>query len=178
MHKCNCYPWYLTQIPRDNLTICDAFGMRCYKEFVLDAKKDDMFMTECLPACISTKYSSYLYGQRGSDSRSKTDPLRQNITTYFETGIDSIVNRLLINASVESYEKLGWSLISIININFEDPEATVVTKDAKVTFSDMLGTIGGTFGIFLGLSIVGLVDMFLEMYEWFQSMIKPIGRQH
>ena len=47
---------------------------------------------------------------------------------------------------------------SLVHINFDKPEAMVTTKDAKVTFADKLGSIGGTFGVFLGLSFVGILD--------------------
>ena len=69
---------------------------------------------------------------------------------------------------------------ALVHVNFEKPHGTVTTKDAKFTFSDMLGTIGGTFGVFLGLSFVGVLDFFLilrtwigEMYREFTSMVKP-----
>ena len=53
---------------------------------------------------------------------------------------------------------------SLVRINFGSPRATVITQDAKVTFADMVGSIGGTFGVFLGISFVSLVD---ELVEWF-----------
>ena len=56
---------------------------------------------------------------------------------------------------------------SMVQINFASPHATVMTQDAKVTFSDSLGTIGGTFGVFMGLSIVGLLD---KMIDWLQHI--------
>ena len=50
-------------------------------------------------------------------------------------------------------------MIAFLQVNFDDPQATVITKDAKVTAYSMLGSIGGTLGIFLGISFVGLIDM-------------------
>lgn len=64
-----------------------------------------------------------------------------------------------------------WSKISMINVNFNDPVAFVTTKDAKVTFADMLGTIRGTLGIFLGLSIVGLVNSSIKVFFKIKSTI-------
>ena len=62
--------------------------------------------------------------------------------------------------------------MSKIQVNFAEPYATVVTQDAKVTFADMLGTIGGTFGVFLGLSFVSLAD---EMVEIVQSIYSKLS---
>ena len=47
---------------------------------------------------------------------------------------------------------------SLVHVNFNKLEANKITKDAKVTFPDALGNIGGTFGVFLGLSFVGILD--------------------
>ena len=61
----------------------------------------------------------------------------------------------------QSFETYPYQ--SVLQINFAGPYATEITQDAKVTFADMVGSIGGTFGVFLGLSFVSLVD---EMADW------------
>ena len=60
---------------------------------------------------------------------------------------------------------------ALVHINFEDKYATVIMKDAKVTFPDMLGTIGGTFGVFLGASFVGILDNVIAFWRWMKSLI-------
>ena len=60
---------------------------------------------------------------------------------------------------------------SLVHVNFIDSEATLITKDAKVTFSDQLGTIGGTFGVFLGLSFVGILDFLIVCLQWMNELI-------
>ena len=47
-----------------------------------------------------------------------------------------------------------------------------MTKDAKVTFADKLGNIGGTFGVFLGLSFVGVLDFLILFSNWLKSLLK------
>ena len=64
---------------------------------------------------------------------------------------------------------------SLVQINFEDPEVTVITKDAKVTFADQLGSIGGTFGIFLGLSFLGLFEMLIEILQMAKEKTYLLG---
>jgi hypothetical protein len=171
INKCGCYPWYLLHLNDDNGTICEAFGMACYKNIVTNVQQDKEFMAECRPPCNSIKYLTYLNSQRDSNARSKVDLLRQNIYQYFMDDTIKILEHLHVNETLETYEEFRWSRLSIINVNFQDPMATVVIKDAKVTFADMLGTIGGTFGIFLGLSIVGLVDSTIEFYLKFKANI-------
>ena len=43
-------------------------------------------------------------------------------------------------------------------------------KDAKVTFADMLENIGGTLGVFIGLSFVGLLDFFIWIWDWVKGL--------
>ena len=44
---------------------------------------------------------------------------------------------------------------------------TVITKDAKVTLPDMVSNIGGTIGIFLGLSALSVLDLLIS---WFRKL--------
>ena len=40
--------------------------------------------------------------------------------------------------------------VAALHINFEDKISTFFTMDAKVTVPDMIGSIGGTLGVFIG----------------------------
>ena len=60
---------------------------------------------------------------------------------------------------------------SLVHVNFVKPKATVTIKDAKVTFADMLGNIGGTFGVFLGLSFVGVLDFIILVWGSFKQAV-------
>ena len=64
-------------------------------------------------------------------------------------------------------------MTTLIRINFDAPDATVVTKDSKYTTFDKISSIGGTFGIFIGLSIMGIIDFFLWLYE----IVKKISKR-
>ena len=58
---------------------------------------------------------------------------------------------------------------AMVEVNFDHQLATVTMKDAKVTFPDKVGNIGGTFGVFLGLSFVGILDILILMFNWFKN---------
>ena len=51
---------------------------------------------------------------------------------------------------------------SLLQIFFQSPQKTVITKDAKVTETDMVSNIGGTIGIFLGLSTISVLDKIID----------------
>ena len=55
---------------------------------------------------------------------------------------------------------------SLIHINFDEKEFWTVTKDAKITVPDMIGNIGGTLGVFIGFSFLGLLDTIVELFHY------------
>ena len=62
--------------------------------------------------------------------------------------------------------------MSLIHINFEESKVWTVTKDAKITVPDMIGNIGGTLGVFIGFSFLGLLDTLTEWMEYIQRKLK------
>ena len=55
---------------------------------------------------------------------------------------------------------------SLVHINFEATKVLTVTKDAKDTVTDMIGNIGGTLGVFIGFSFLGLLDNLIELFDY------------
>ena len=64
--------------------------------------------------------------------------------------------------------------MSIIHINFEGSKVWTVTKDAKITLPDMIGNIGGTLGVFIGFSFLGLLDTLIEWLEYLRTRISTM----
>jgi hypothetical protein len=61
--------------------------------------------------------------------------------------------------------------MAVISVNFAPGYATILTKDVKATFSDKLGTVGGTFGIFVGVSFLSLYEIFVDLFYFIQKKI-------
>ena len=72
----------------------------------------------------------------------------------------------------EDYIKLSGESFSLVHIFLDKPEMTVISKDAKVTLPDMISNIGGTVGIFLGLSTLSILDLLIE---WIQRAKKSMS---
>ena len=74
-------------------------------------------------------------------------------------------------SSETNFLKTSLSMFSNVHINFKSMEVTTVTKDVKVSVPDMIGTIGGTLGVFLGFSTLGMVqsllDLLRKLNQWF-----------
>ena len=73
----------------------------------------------------------------------------------------------------DNFLKPKMESMSLISINFDGPEVLTVTKDAKITLPDMIGNIGGTLGVFIGFSFLGLLDTLIEI---FQCLCKKIRK--
>jgi hypothetical protein len=66
---CQCYPWYLPQEKVGNLSICDAFGMKCFQK-TTESTNDSMF-SQCPDQCKVTKYYISLSNLRSTISGMK-----------------------------------------------------------------------------------------------------------
>ena len=53
---------------------------------------------------------------------------------------------------------------SLIHINFDEAEVWTMKKDAKATLANMIGNIGGTLGVFIGFSFVGLLKSMIDFF--------------
>ena len=140
---CNCIPWYLKN---DNITtpVCIDKEFICFEESMNNLQLQNQVLKKCLPTCSYIKYKSNVI---------KEEELDKNNLEYEEVQAD------VVGSILEGFDGEYWSYVQI---NFADPHATVITQDAKVTFADKIGSIGGTFGVFLGLSFVSLLDEILD----------------
>ena len=55
--------------------------------------------------------------------------------------------------------------IAKITIEIAEPTVTNVQRDIKVSLVDKIGTIGGTIGLFCGLSIISMVEIVYWIYK-------------
>mgnify|MGYP001267228987 FL=1 len=82
-----------------------------------------------------------------------------------------------VNQSVTSDSRTYYSealkFYSLIQINFKLPEMPLITKDAKCTMSNVIGNIGGTFGIFLGFSTLGFAQDLVQLLRQVKAFWRP-----
>ena len=69
----------------------------------------------------------------------------------------SITQKIYLEEALKGY--------TVVQVYFQDPQVTIITKDAKATVASMIGNIGGTLGIFLGLSTIGIIDQMIKMFK-------------
>ena len=75
----------------------------------------------------------------------------------------------LLDISVYKDIKEKMRRTSMVRINFDKKQFLTVTKDAKITVPDMIGNVGGTLGVFIGFSFLGLLDTIIEFYHYLKK---------
>ena len=62
----------------------------------------------------------------------------------------------------------------IAMVSVESPTSTVAksAREPRVTFMDQLGTIGGTLGLFTGMSLLSMIEIVFFLYAFFKSCLK------
>ena len=138
MDKCQCIPWYMTHLRKD-ADICTTNKAVCFEDQIKNGTND-----KCLPECSYVQYSASVLK---SEDMSLKELCIVDATYAFDN----------YNTLTEmQYSDLAEAH-TIVKVNFDDPKLLVITKDAKVTIPDMVGSIGGTFGVFIGKSYLILI---------------------
>ena len=150
IHQCQCVPWYMNN-QNYSAQVCTSNGFTCFELTINDKAIQEKMWDNCYPACTYTQYSLKV---------NKIEEFKPERMEYPEVKAD--VRGSLPN--IMTWD--GKPYFTLVKINFGSPRATVITQDAKVTFADMVGSIGGTFGVFLGISFVSLVDELVEWCVW------------
>ena len=66
----------------------------------------------------------------------------------------------------------------MIGIYIDTPAFDEVTKDVSSTFTDQLSTIGGTFGLLTGFSIISAVEILFFMTKFLVNFSKVIKKKN
>ena len=179
INTCQCIPWYMSHLNPD-MDICTTTKAICFEERIQNATN---FNDKCLPECSYVQYSA-------SVLKSEDMGLKELC----------IVNATYAFDNYNSLTEMKYSDLAeahtIVKVNFDDPKLLVITKDAKVTIPDMVGSIGGTFGVFIGksfqnwislrigfksffvgFSIVGFMDTFIEVANFIRRKISGSKKQ-
>ena len=137
LDKCKCIPWYMTYLKKDK-AICTRGKAVCFEDRIKNGTDD-----KCLPECSYVQYSASVLK---SEDLSLKELCIVNETYAFDN----------FNTLTEMQHSDLADTHTIVKVNFDDPKLLVITKDAKMTIPDMVGSIGGTFGVFIGKHLFNL----------------------
>ena len=162
---CQCSPWYLKI---NGTSGCISDKLKCFNNYITDQSNQSGDDQKCPKSCVYTEYSVSSKVDNLQDYGT-FDMIKDSYGDIFSAYVSESNPMLFADKTTwMQYEKI-MKRSALINVNFEKGHALVTTKDAKVTFADMLGTIGGTFGVFLGLSFVGILDFIILTFRFFKK---------
>ena len=196
MQHCRCIPWDMVRNDTEyDYELCDSGGNSCFwqKMQVKETMAKECF---CLSDCSNVKYthsttlkpynmvsqcnsgwfgidtlfsSTSIWSQRALVLSKILGPMT-NITdwTKYEKAILDDYAKTLCNAVIEDK--------AVLVIELEGSTFTKLKRSLRVTFTDKLGSIGGTLGLFLGFSLLAVVELIHWVFRIVLSFI-PIKNQ-
>ena len=190
---CACQPWYINDTNTDP---CDTLGTICYKESIENGTGNLDLQHSCDldKPCKHVKYNLDMLRELPmteccipKSRPSSWDSLARDTLLNFESYGDEFTNNLFKSERLFRY--LGdfhkrkdfltpkLERMSLIHINFEEANVFSVTKDAKITTADMIGNIGGTLGVFIGFSFLGLLETLIDMVQYLHQRRMSIKKK-
>lgn len=168
---CKCIPWYypneLTILP-----ICEMFGGHCFEEMMSEGPSYKDCKARCLPDCQETAYI-VIWSNSSINVRATCKPggfhyqyFENAITKHFAfeaykmlvegVPIDDIKTSFTNGSICQNYVTTYGALVTI-----ESPSTRIISthRDRRVYFTTKIGTIGGTLGLFVGMSIVSFYEL-------------------
>ena len=162
---CHCFPWFIAGY--DNQSVCMGDQLKCFNDLMINTKINSSI---CPKPCVSEEHSIT------SEIIEVNMETKERIKSYYGPDLKNYLSEA-IEMFYPELDMLSnptklMSRTAIVQINFMKSRVNYILKDAKVTFADMLGNIGGTFGVFLGLSIVGILDFLIIIWSWVNQIIR------
>ena len=159
--KCKCLPILMGGLANvSNNVECSI----CFRSTIQEAQAD-LNQTTCPSFCQSREFLPTMTVQPWDDP---TENGQDDLVTILNDNtlhlyLDKVEDPNLVDPIDNSaYLKRISQSYSLLQIFFQSPQKTVITKDAKVTETDMVSNIGGTIGIFLGLSTISVLDKIID----------------
>lgn len=142
----NCVPIYVKQHGLyEDIKVCSILIESLIEDHLAALASMETLCTHCKPSCKNSEFQVEMVNYGHS-----SDELKK----YF-------------NESTQSYDYL--SRISIMNIYYKDMIVEVQNEEFEFSFLDLITSIGGYIGLFLGGSIVSII----EIIGFIISLIMP-----
>ena len=182
---CKCMPWFYTNNFTDT-PICNSFSGYCFEHFISNETNykqcPNLCKEDCrgIPMTVVTNYvpiNAVDLCKEGSFFKKQlTRSYRQHFA--FEnyktlvTGDGQIPD---LQDSMANGSLCLWFIEKFVGmVSVESPTNTVTksAREPRVTFIDQLGTIGGTLGLFTGMSVLSMIEVAFFLVTFFRSCFK------
>lgn len=149
---CGCVMHFMPRATEDTV-ICERSEYACYEKIKLkiDSSKED-YLCECLPGCSEINYKISLSSAKiGNGSFAISDHELGKMDSNFVHENIALIHLFLMHSSFRSF-----------------------TKEELMGFTDFLSNTGGLLGLFMGFSVISLIEImyFLTCYPFFRQKLK------
>ena len=181
---CKCLPWYyaneFTEWP-----ICELFGGYCFDMIMSDNTYYKQCIGKCMRDCEETVFMVL-----PSSVPLDLEKLCYNkgfIVQHFEKNFNKhfafkqyqiLVDGGSISDLVTSFTNgslcMDYTTNYISFIRAESPISKILytKKDRRIYFYDQLGTFGGTFGLFMGVSVISMFEVSFLIFHIGMAILK------
>lgn len=177
MSICNCIPWYYPN-DFDKWPICEMFGGFCFDVIMTETIYYKKCPSHCLVECKETAFSVYtsisplnldsvchmgsFHHQHFEQAFSKHFAF-YSYKSLFESGsLQDLEKRLANGSFCQEYVQNYVTYVSV-----QSPTTGVIRSedDQRVSFYDKLGIVGGTMGLFLGMSLLSFFEFLFLIFD-------------
>ena len=156
MNQCDCYDGSIGFFDRDQHPCTNSNETSCQIEIYLtffNMGYEKLCANQCPLECHSTSYSSTAsYSVFPTMAYAYSLIKDKSFLSRFE------------NSTNVNYETIKQNILSV-NIYFDRLESTTIQEGKQTEFVDLVAGIGGTLGLFLGVSVLSLFEVVEVLLE-------------
>ena len=203
--KCGCAPWNYPFFDDDKGGLCSPLGAVCYEDAMSFLSKNLTFEDcGCPKSCNHVQYDFEVTRTETSEFHYETGqpPIANNgsipssfllsgkFKEYFRDPsynfFDGTVSFFKFdlwkdrNAWAESFSTLNKRHVGDmfgINFYFKVPTVLTIKQKRRFTFADVISAVGGTLGLFMGVSIIGVTEILVEFVSAMNAIVRPVKKE-
>ena len=141
---CGCV--YINRSSTTNTPNCNITKACClwkqYRKFIPSEQ-------QCPPPCDYT-----VYNIKPSYSQFPSNELANYLAQFYDTSADDVQSNMLS-----------------INVYFEEIETTTMNTVYAYTFANLLADMGGLMGLFIGASVISLLEVGMLVFDFLKSLV-------
>ena len=188
---CKCLPW---NYPSDfkKWPLCDMFGSHCFNEIMSVENNYLGCKFRCLKDCQETEYILLpaVYPINYQTACRPTSFLYKHFQHNFKRHFATLNYKILVNEGIIPPDmSMGLSngtictdylenYVAFVTVDGPSPYIILTERDKSLFFYDVLSTIGGHFGLFTGMSLLGLAEvvilLIIVLYQWVRKCVCPL----
>ena len=182
---CKCMPWFYTNNFTDT-PICNSFSGHCFEHFVSNESNykncPNLCKEDCkgIPMTVVTNYVPINADELCKEGSFFKKQLTHSSWQHFAfenyktliTGDGQIPDLQASMANGSLCHQFIHRFVGMVSV--ESPTSTVTksAREPRVTFIDQLGTVGGTLGLFTGMSVLSMIEVVFFLVTFFRSCFK------